>query len=207
LQPATGLQNFPFPGWHFCLEIFEVVLSIKEKAMYNYLTGEGGWMATIALLGICFLIILLWTKRRSFPTLFKDFIPRLLLSKATEAPHYFNEIIDIPQEENHERDQSEMASVEESNEDDLMEMVVGAESVLLQEAESVVNELEGVITNFAASPSSEAEMYGKIKSIVSCYSLFQDTEYYEAINNFIRIVVSRECNLKWSDAELHALWG
>jgi hypothetical protein len=120
LQPATGLQNFPFPGWHFCFKIFEVVFSIKAKAMYNYFIGEGEWVATIALLGICFFIVLLWTRRRAFPALFKDFIPRLLLSKANEAPHYFNEIIDIPQEENHEEDQLKMPSVEEFIEDDLM---------------------------------------------------------------------------------------
>jgi hypothetical protein len=207
LQPATGLQNFPFPGWHFCFKIFEVVFSIKAKAMYNYFIGEGEWVATIALLGICFFIVLLWTRRRAFPALFKDFIPRLLLSKANEAPHYFNEIIDIPQEENSYPEQSEMAPGEEFIEDDLMEMVVGAESVLLQEAEAVVNKLEEVITSFAGSPSTQDALHGKIKSIVSSYSLFKDTEYYEAINNFIRIVVSRECNFKWSEAELHALWG
>ena len=172
--------------------------------MYNYFTQESHWLAGIVLFGISFLIVFIWTKRRSFPSLFKDFIPHLLLSKAAEAPHYFNDIIDYPREENDSREQLEIAPGEEFIDNDLMEMVAGAESVLLQEADAVINKLEEVITSFAASPSRQNEMYGKIKSIVSSYSLFQNTEYFEAINNFIRIVVSRECNIKWSEAELLA---
>lgn len=174
--------------------------------MYNYFTREDQWLAGIILFGICFLIVLIWIKRRPFPSLFRNFIPRLLLSKAAEAPHYFNEIIDFPQDESYDRERSEIAAAEEFIDDDLMEMVVGAESVLLREADAVVNKLEEVITGFAKDPSRLNEMYGKIKSIVSSYSLFQNTEYFEAINNFIRIVVLRECSLKWSEAELLALW-
>jgi hypothetical protein len=80
------------------------------------------------------------------------------------------------------------------------------ESVLLKEAENVVEEIQDVVNHIASSPANPEEVFTKIKAIVNHYDLFKGTEYYDAINTFIFITVKRDCNLEFSSKELDMLW-
>lgn len=79
-------------------------------------------------------------------------------------------------------------------------------NVLLKEAERVVEEIQTTITHIASKPPNPEEVFSKIRAIVSQYSIFQNTEYYEAINSFVSITVERDCNIKYSAQDLQALW-
>ena len=80
------------------------------------------------------------------------------------------------------------------------------ETVLLKAAEIVVEKVQDVITHIASSPPNPEEVTSKIKSIVGSYGIFQDTEYFDAINSFIAISVERDCNIQLTKADLLALW-
>jgi len=79
-------------------------------------------------------------------------------------------------------------------------------TTLLKEAEKVVEKIQHVVDNIASRPANPDEVFSKVKEIVSQYGIFQETEYFDAINNFISITVKRDCDLELSQEDLHALW-
>ncbi len=79
-------------------------------------------------------------------------------------------------------------------------------TTLLKEAERVVEEIQYVVNNIASHPANPEEVFTKIRAIVSRYRLFLETEYYDAINNFIVVTVERDCDLTLSEEDLTALW-
>jgi hypothetical protein len=79
-------------------------------------------------------------------------------------------------------------------------------TTLLREAERVVEEIQYVVNNIASHPANPDEVFSKIRAIVSRYRLFLETEYYDAINNFIVVTVERDCDLTLSEEDLTALW-
>jgi hypothetical protein len=80
------------------------------------------------------------------------------------------------------------------------------ENVLLKEAEKVVEEIQEVIDHIASSPANAEEVFTKVRNIVSAYTFFMDTEYYDAINSFVAITVQRDCDLSFTQKDLKALW-
>lgn len=80
------------------------------------------------------------------------------------------------------------------------------ESVLLKAAEIVVEKVQDIVNHIASNPPNPEEVTTKIRSVVNQYALFQNTEYYDAINSFIAVTVERDCSIQLSKQELMALW-
>jgi hypothetical protein len=79
-------------------------------------------------------------------------------------------------------------------------------TTLLKEAEHVVEEIQYVVNNIASYPANPDEVCSKIRAVVSRYRLFIETDYYDAINNFIVVTVERDCDLTLTEEDLTALW-
>jgi hypothetical protein len=88
---------------------------------------------------------------------------------------------------------------ESSPEIDLPVLLQGDETVLLLEAEKIITEIETIV-------SSKANVLVKLKSLLSGFNLFYNTDYQEAINRFIAATLTSECELDLTDAEIAALW-
>ena len=79
------------------------------------------------------------------------------------------------------------------------ELIEDDETVLLFEAEKLINDIESVV-------HTNHDVYVRLKQLLSGYHLFYNTEYHEAINRFITIKLKRDCNIELSETELAALW-
>jgi hypothetical protein len=86
------------------------------------------------------------------------------------------------------------------------ELIEDDNSILLKEAESVIEQIGSIIENIASDPPNPSEVYTKIKSVVSQYKIFQDTDFYDAINRFIVISIDRDFKLSFTEAELQEMW-
>lgn len=86
------------------------------------------------------------------------------------------------------------------------EMIDNQENVLLKEAEKVVEEIQDVVDHIASRPANPEEVFTKIRAIVSQYSFFLETEYYDAINSFVAVTVQRDCDLQLEKEDLKMLW-
>lgn len=80
------------------------------------------------------------------------------------------------------------------------------ESALLKAAEIVVEKVQDVISHIASDPPNLEEVTSKIKAIVNPYTIFRDTEYFDALNSFIAISVERDCGISLTKEQLLALW-
>jgi len=80
------------------------------------------------------------------------------------------------------------------------------DNLLLKEAEKVVEEIQGTIDHIASNPPNPEEVSSKINAIVKQYKVFENTEYFEAINSFIAVSAERDCKIKYSKEEILALW-
>ena len=88
-----------------------------------------------------------------------------------------------------------------------LEIVEDEETALLKAAEIVVEKVQDVVNHIASSPPNPEEVFTKIKAIVGRYRIFENTEYFEAINSFIAITVERDCGIQFTKDELMQLWG
>lgn len=87
-----------------------------------------------------------------------------------------------------------------------IEMLEDDDSILLKEAERVVEEIQVAINHVASNPPNPEEVFTKIRAIVRQYRIFQNTVYFEAVNGFIAQAVQRDCDIKWSEQDLLVLW-
>jgi len=90
--------------------------------------------------------------------------------------------------------------------DDGWEFADDNDNVLLKEAEKVVEEIQETIDHIASNPPNPEEVSTKINAIVKQYKVFENTEYFEAINSFIAVSIERDCKIRYSKEELVALW-
>ncbi|MDF2190514.1 hypothetical protein [Paraflavitalea sp. CAU 1676] len=90
--------------------------------------------------------------------------------------------------------------------DDLEFVNEDLDNLLLREAEFVVEKIQDQLKHVASNPPNPEEVTSKIRSIINPYQLFNDTEYYGAINTFIALSVERECGIQLSSDEIKALW-
>lgn len=95
---------------------------------------------------------------------------------------------------------------EEEEDPDTIERVEDKDTILGKEAEKVVEEIQETLDHIASNPPNPEEVYTKVNAIVRNYQIFQNTEYFEPINRFIALAVSRDCHLEWTEPELLALW-
>ena len=73
------------------------------------------------------------------------------------------------------------------------------ETVLLMEAERIITEIETIAT-------SKLDVLNKLKTLLSGFNLFYNTDYEGAINRFMAATLKRECELDLPEAEIAALW-
>ncbi|MDP1763943.1 MAG: hypothetical protein Q8L07_08665 [Sediminibacterium sp.] len=90
-------------------------------------------------------------------------------------------------------------SFEDQWEETNPELIEDDETVLLVEAEKLINDIESVVR-------TNQDVYLRLTQLLSGYNLFYNTEYHDAINRFIAVVLKRDCNLELSETELAALW-
>jgi hypothetical protein len=93
------------------------------------------------------------------------------------------------------------------DEDDMqVEMLDDDDAILVKEAERVVEHIQDVISHIASHPANPDEVRSKIQAVVSQYKIFQNTEYFEAINAFIAQAVESECGIRWTAQDIVPLW-
>lgn len=78
-------------------------------------------------------------------------------------------------------------------------LLEGDETVLLMEAERIMNDIETIA-------HSKNNVLENLRSLLSGFNLFYNTDYQEAINRFISGTLKRECSLELPEAEIAALW-
>jgi len=129
-------------------------------------------------------------------------------SSKTVEP-FFPALIDKPAADPIHQTSSQVATADYSD-DDIMVMADEDEGFLLKSAENVVEQIQLVVDEIAAGPSpypaNPEEVFTKIRAIVSQYRIFENTEYYDAINNFVAVTVQRDCDLALSPDDLKGLW-
>lgn len=96
--------------------------------------------------------------------------------------------------------------VEPIDADNLEIMDQDNDNLLLKEAEKVVDKIQNVINNTSIPPSTTDELQTKIKTIVIPYQIFQDTEYYGAINTYIALSLERDLGITLPPAAIETLW-
>jgi len=101
---------------------------------------------------------------------------------------------------------AEQAGVFQPYDDLYSEPIDEGAITLLKSAEHVVEQIQEVVDHIASHPANPDEVCSKIRSIVSHYSFFEETEYYEAINSFITVTVQRDCDLALTEDDLKLLW-
>lgn len=97
-------------------------------------------------------------------------------------------------------------TLEKEDDESSFELVEDDSSILLKEAESVTEEISRIISNIASNPPNHIEVHTKIRAVVSQYQIFKDTEFYDAINRYIHVSVSRDLNITFTDAQLQEMW-
>lgn len=80
------------------------------------------------------------------------------------------------------------------------------ENLLLREAEKVIDKVQDEINHIASNPPNPEEVSSKIRAVISPLQLFNDTEYYGAINAYIALAVERDLGITLSSEEVKALW-
>jgi hypothetical protein len=80
------------------------------------------------------------------------------------------------------------------------------DNILLKAAERAVEEIQEVVNHIASQPPNPEEVFTKITAIVRQYRIFENTEYFEAINAFIAQTVERECDIQWTRDDLLVMW-
>ena len=80
------------------------------------------------------------------------------------------------------------------------------DSLLLKEAEKVVDQIQDTVVHIASNPPNPEEVTTKIKAIISPYKLFLETEYYDSINTYIALTLERDCGIILSHEQLQSLW-
>lgn len=96
--------------------------------------------------------------------------------------------------------------IEGIEDDTILELVEDDGSILLKEAEAVTDEITRVIAGVASNPPNPTEVFTKLRALLSQYSIFQDTEFYDAINRFVEVAVQRDLGLQFSYGQLTEMW-
>jgi hypothetical protein len=128
---------------------------------------------------------------------------------AETSDRHFSPLIDKPADHPVYQAHAAVAD-EEYSDNDPMVMIDEEEGFLLKSAEHVVEQIQAVVDDIVADPSPHPanpdEVFTKIRSIVSEYPIFENTEYYDAINNFVAVTVKRDCDLALTPDDLKGLW-
>lgn len=86
------------------------------------------------------------------------------------------------------------------------EIVEDERTVLLKEAENVVEHVQDIVSHVASNPPNEQEVVSKLNGLLNKYGLFEQTEYYDAINRFVLITVQRDLGITLDQSTVESLW-
>jgi len=168
--------------------------------MFSNITGQQFLLCSAALIAIYYAIIGLSLRKRS-----SQILPNKGMSRTSVMPKAMDkvELMGRPVTSL----SPGMNVIQEEEEDpDTIERIEDKDTILGKEAEKVVEEIQQTIHHIASNPPNPQEVYTKINAIVRNYQIFRNTEYFEPINRFISLAVSRDCHLEWTEPELLALW-
>lgn len=123
--------------------------------------------------------------------------PKAIWSRQETLPPLIDKPADHP---------AEQAGVYDLTDEVTVEFDDDGEITLLKEAERVVAEIQFIVDGIESHPANPDEVFTKIRAVVSDFSFFEGTEYYDAINSFIAVTVQRDCDLALTEEDLKALW-
>ena len=146
---------------------------------------------------------LLASLSNSFP-LGKPAVSNLMTKAGKDTEQFPFQLIDKPAD--HPQEQIVITVEDDPFENAELELVDDRGGILLKEAEKLVEQIQDTVNHIASNPPNAEEVYSKIRAIVSRYKLFENTEYYEAINSFVAITVERDCTITFTPEEIQALW-
>ena len=86
------------------------------------------------------------------------------------------------------------------------EIVEDERTALLKEAECVVENVQDIVNHIASNPPNEQEVVSKLNALLNRYGLFEQTEYYDAINRFVLITVQRDLGITLEQSTVESLW-
>ncbi|WP_119079480.1 hypothetical protein [Chitinophaga alhagiae] len=96
--------------------------------------------------------------------------------------------------------------IEGIDDDTQLELVEDDTSILLKEAEALTEEVSRLLSSIASDPPNPTEVFTKFRALLSQYSIFQNTEFYDAINRFVAIAVERDLDIQFNHGQLTELW-
>jgi len=168
--------------------------------MFSSITGQQFLLISAVLIAIYYIIIGLFFRKKigqMFPN--KGMSRPVLSSVSMERL----ELIGRPAVQSAPTTELFIENEEDPN---TIERIEDNDTILGKEAEKVVEEIQETLHHIASRPPNPEEVFTKINAIVRNYQIFQNTEYFEPINRFIALAVSRDCQLEWTEPELLALW-
>jgi len=171
--------------------------------MFSYLTGQQFLLLTAGFFALYYGVVALYFRRRPGQPAFSTSSQAVPTAQASimGTPH---DLIGAPAPEWEEELEMFLEGEPEGNYS--IEMLEDDDSILLKEAERVVEEIQVAINHIASNPPNPEEVFTKIRAIVRQYRIFENTEYFEAINAFIAQVIGRECAIQWTAEDLLVLW-
>ncbi|GEP94504.1 hypothetical protein CCY01nite_07640 [Chitinophaga cymbidii] len=122
-----------------------------------------------------------------------DIIPRMQQAQQTVPP------MSLPPAADH-------VLISEPEDETGLEILEDEDTILLKEAENIVDKIQDTINHIASQPPNPEEVSTKIRSIVQPYQLLLDTEYFDSINTYIALSVERDCGIKLTTEEIQSLW-
>ena len=171
--------------------------------MFSYLTGPQMLLITAGVIALYYGVLALYYRRTIGQTVLSQNNPVSTTAKAT--------IMGTPQDgigtpAPEWEEEWEMYLDREPEGDYSIEMLDDDDTILLKAAERVVEEIQEVVNHIASQPPNPEEVFTKIRAIVRQYRIFENTEYFEAINAFIAQTVERECDIQWTRDDLLVMW-
>ena len=162
-------------------------------------------IAAAILLAIYFLFACLAYRKRILAILSHPSPTRAAVASAP-SDRFFPPLIDKPADPSFDQTGAAAHMTGVARDADVEMIDDEAGSFLLKEAEAVVEQIQAVVDHIATRPANPDEVFTKIRAIVSQYTLFENTEYYDAINNFVAVTVQRDCDLALTADDLKGLW-
>ena len=171
--------------------------------MFTIMTGRAFLILVAACILLYYIVLTRYYDRYSSKLLFKGKGP--LLHRVQADPFgEGHELVARPVEI--EGEALEILLNTQLEDEGTLEMLDDDDSILVKEAEKVIELIQDEVNHVASNPPNPEELFTKIRSIVRQYRIFENTEYFEAINRYIALVVNRDCDIQWSEEDLLVLW-
>lgn len=93
------------------------------------------------------------------------------------------------------------------SDEELQEWITKQEGVLLKEAEQAAEYIQLAIDNASSYPTTKKKLAEQLNEILVAYYILLETEYFNSINQFIKMAVKRSfADIEFTDEEINVLW-